>query len=37
MKDLYYVIGFPVKHSLSPAIQMRLAQQYNQDMLITAL
>lgn len=37
MKDLYYVIGFPVKHSLSPAIQMRLAQQYNQDMLFTAI
>lgn len=37
MKDLYHVIGFPVKHSLSPAIQMRLAQQYNQDMLFTAI
>ncbi|OEZ33417.1 shikimate dehydrogenase [Francisella endosymbiont of Amblyomma maculatum] len=37
MKDLYHVIGFPVKHSLSPTIQMKLAQQYNQDMLFTAI
>ena len=37
MKDLYHVIGFPVKNSLSPAIQMRLAQQYKQDMLFTAI
>ncbi|MDE5041620.1 shikimate dehydrogenase, partial [Francisella tularensis subsp. holarctica] len=35
MKDFYYVICFPVKHRLSPAIQMRLEQQYNQDMLFT--
>ncbi|MDE4945021.1 shikimate dehydrogenase, partial [Francisella tularensis subsp. holarctica] len=29
MKDFYYVIGFPVKHILSPEIKMRLAKQYN--------
>lgn len=37
MKDLYYVIGYPVKHSLSPKIQMELAEQYNQNMLFTAV
>ncbi|KEI35070.1 shikimate 5-dehydrogenase I alpha [Francisella sp. W12-1067] len=37
MQDLYHVIGYPVKHSLSPKIQMELAKQYNQDMLFTAI
>lgn len=37
MTDIYHVIGFPVKHSLSPKIQMTLAQQYNQDMIFTAI
>lgn len=37
MKDLYHVIGYPVKHSLSPKIQMELAKQYNQDILFTAI
>ena len=37
MQDLYYVIGYPVKHSLSPKIQMQLAKKHNQDMLFTAL
>ncbi|AIT09652.1 shikimate dehydrogenase [Candidatus Francisella endociliophora] len=37
MKDLYHVIGFPVKHSLSPKIQMQLAQEYKQNILFTAI
>jgi len=37
MKDLYFVIGSPVKHSLSPKIQMQLAQKYNQNMLFSAV
>lgn len=37
MKDLYYVIGFPVKHSLSPKIQMQLAQEYNQNIEFSAV
>ena len=37
MSDLYHVIGYPVKHSLSPKIQMELAKQYNQDMIFTAV
>lgn len=37
MSDLYHVIGYPVKHSLSPKIQMDLAKQYNQDMIFTAV
>lgn len=37
MKDLYHVIGYPVKHSLSPKIQMDLAKEYNQNMLFTAV
>ncbi|MED7819164.1 MULTISPECIES: shikimate dehydrogenase [unclassified Francisella] len=37
MSDLYHVIGFPVKHSLSPKIQMELARQYSQDMIFTAI
>ncbi|MFT4693997.1 MAG: shikimate dehydrogenase [Francisella sp.] len=37
MQDLYHVIGYPVKHSLSPKIQMQLAKEYNQDMLFTAV
>ncbi|AJC48340.1 shikimate dehydrogenase [Allofrancisella guangzhouensis] len=37
MQDLYHVIGYPVKHSLSPKIQMELAKQYNQNMLFTAI
>lgn len=35
--DLYHVIGYPVKHSLSPKIQMQLAKEYNQKMLFTAV
>ncbi|MED7787922.1 shikimate dehydrogenase [Francisella sp. 19X1-34] len=37
MSDLYHVIGYPVKHSLSPKIQMELAKQYDQDMIFTAV
>ena len=37
MKGYYHVIGYPVKHSLSPKIQMQLAEKYNQDMLFTAV
>ena len=37
MKNIYYVIGYPVKHSLSPKIQMQLAKEYNQNMLFTAV
>ncbi|WP_150463395.1 shikimate dehydrogenase family protein [Francisella sp. XLW-1] len=37
MQDLYHVIGYPVKHSLSPKIQMELAEQYHQDILFTAV
>jgi shikimate dehydrogenase len=37
MQDFYHVIGYPVKHSLSPKIQMQLAKQYNQNMLFTAV
>ena len=37
MQDLYHVIGYPVKHSLSPKIQMQLAREHNQDMLFTAV
>ncbi|QIW09203.1 shikimate dehydrogenase [Francisella sp. LA112445] len=37
MSDLYHVIGYPVKHSLSPKIQMELAKKYNQDMIFTAI
>ena len=37
MKDLYHVIGYPVKHSLSPKIQMQLAKEYNQNMLFTSV
>ena len=36
-KDIYHVIGYPVKHSLSPKIQMDLAKSYNQNMLFTAV
>ncbi|AXA32909.1 shikimate dehydrogenase [Francisella adeliensis] len=37
MKDIYHVIGYPVKHSLSPKIQMQLAKEHNQKMLFTAV
>lgn len=37
MKDIYHVIGYPVKHSLSPKIQMQLAKEHNQNMLFTAV
>ncbi len=37
MSDIYHVIGYPVKHSLSPKIQMQLAKEHNQDMLFTAV
>ena len=37
MQDIYLVIGYPVKHSLSPKIQMQLAKEYNQDMLFSAV
>ncbi|BCD91949.1 shikimate dehydrogenase (NADP(+)) [Francisella halioticida] len=37
MSDLYHVIGYPVKHSLSPKIQMQLASRYDQDMVFTAI
>lgn len=37
MKDLYHVIGFPVKHSLSPKIQMQLAKEYNQNIEFSAV
>lgn len=37
MQDLYHVIGYPVKHSFSPKIQMQLAKEYNQNMLFTAV
>ena len=36
-KDIYYVIGYPVKHSLSPKIQMQLAKENCQNMLFTAV
>ena len=36
-KDIYYVIGYPVKHSLSPKIQMQLAKEYDQDILFAAV
>jgi shikimate dehydrogenase len=36
-QDIYHVIGFPVKHSISPKIQMQLATKYNQNMLFTAV
>ena len=36
-KDIYYVIGYPVKHSLSPKIQMQLAKDHSQNMLFTAV
>jgi len=36
-QDIYHVIGFPVKHSISPKIQMQLATEYNQHMLFTAV
>ena len=37
MQDIYHVIGYPVKHSLSPKIQMQLAKEYNQTILLTAI
>ncbi len=37
MKDTYHVIGYPVKHSLSPKIQMTLAKEYNQEIEFTAV
>jgi shikimate dehydrogenase len=37
MQDIYHVIGYPVKHSLSPKIQMQLAKEYNQTILFTAI
>ena len=37
MQDIYLVIGYPVKHSLSPKIQMQLAKEHNQEMLFTAV
>ena len=32
MSDKYYVIGYPVKHSLSPEIHMKFAKQTRQDL-----
>ncbi|GAB4223274.1 MAG: shikimate dehydrogenase [Francisella sp.] len=37
MTDYYHVIGYPVKHSLSPTIQMNLAKKYKQNMIFTAI
>lgn len=37
MQDTYFVIGHPVKHSLSPQIQMQLAKEYKQDISFTAV
>ena len=36
-KDIYHVIGYPVKHSLSPKIQMQLAKDYSQNIVFTAV
>ena len=35
--DLYYVIGYPVKHSLSPEIHTNFAEKTNQNMQYQAL
>lgn len=37
MSDKYYVIGYPVKHSLSPKIHRELALSFNQDIDYQAL